>query len=144
MIKLAAVAILSIFVAAQAPQLVSSDIRHRVVGLYFSRPMSRADYLRAKLLAMAGALMVVMGAPLLVLYVGALLAKMPVGSNTVDLLRALAGAAVLTAVLSAISVTIAAFTPRSGSSSCDSGGRPSAASIEMPLSSTDSLLMLPS
>ena len=36
--------LLPIFVAAQAPELVVNDIRHHVLPLYFSRPMSRFDY----------------------------------------------------------------------------------------------------
>ncbi len=106
--------LVSVFVAAQAPQLVSRDLRHRVVGLYFSRPMSHGDYVRAKLLAMTGAILVLTGLPLLVLYVGALLGKMSIGSNTQGFLRGLAGAVVLSAVLAAISVTMSAFTTRRG------------------------------
>ncbi|HEX2844593.1 MAG TPA: ABC transporter permease, partial [Candidatus Limnocylindria bacterium] len=37
-------ALLPIFVAAQAPELVVNDMRHRVLPLYFSRPISRMDY----------------------------------------------------------------------------------------------------
>ena len=33
-------ALLPIFVAAQAPELVVNDMRHRVLPLYFSRPIS--------------------------------------------------------------------------------------------------------
>ena len=45
-------ALFAIFLAAQAPELVVNDIRHRVLPLYFSRPMSRIDYVAAKLAAL--------------------------------------------------------------------------------------------
>jgi ABC-2 type transport system permease protein len=56
-------ALLPIFVAAQAPELVVNDIRHRVLPLYFSRPMSRLDYVASKLAAL----------PVLLLFVGRVL-----------------------------------------------------------------------
>src|SRR5688572_5894623 len=44
-------ALFTIFVAAQAPELVVNDMRHRVLPLYFSRPIRRLDYVAAKLAA---------------------------------------------------------------------------------------------
>jgi len=67
-------ALLPIFVAAQAPELVVNDIRHRVLPLYFSRPMSRLDYVVAKLLALGLGLLALTLLPLLVLFVGRVLA----------------------------------------------------------------------
>ena len=46
-------ALFTIFVAAQAPELVVNDMRHRVLPLYFSRPIRRLDYVAAKLAALA-------------------------------------------------------------------------------------------
>jgi ABC-2 type transport system permease protein len=43
--------IMLIFVAAQAPELVSRDLRSHVLPLYMSRPMRRLDYPLAKLAA---------------------------------------------------------------------------------------------
>ena len=106
--------VVTVFVAAQAPQIVSLDLRFRVVDLYFSRPLSRAAYVQAKLLAMATALFVLMATPLVVLYVGALLSELPFWSNTRDVLVALVGAAVFAVVLAAVGMVIAAFTPRRG------------------------------
>ena len=63
-----------IFVAAQAPELVVNDIRHRVLPLYFSRPMSRFDYVTAKLGALSLGLLALTLVPVLVLFVGRLLA----------------------------------------------------------------------
>lgn len=106
--------VVTVFVAAQAPQSVSHDLRFRVVALYFSRPMSRVAYVQAKLLAMTGALFVLLALPLLVLYAGALLAEMPFWSNTRDVAVALVGAALFAIVLACVGLVIAAFTPRRG------------------------------
>ena len=45
------VVVMIIFVAAQAPELVSRDLRSHVLPLYFSRPLRRMDYPLAKLAA---------------------------------------------------------------------------------------------
>ena len=106
--------IVSIFVASQAPQSVSRDLRYRVVALYFSRPLSRHAYVQAKLLALSAALFLLLAMPLLVLYGGALLAQMPFWHNTRGVLVGLAGAVVFAVVLASIGLVIAAFTPRRG------------------------------
>jgi ABC-2 type transport system permease protein len=64
------VLIVIIFLAAQAPELVSRDLRSRVLPLYFSRPLHRGDYPLAKYLALTGALLVLIEIPLLILYAG--------------------------------------------------------------------------
>jgi ABC-2 type transport system permease protein len=106
--------IISIFVASQAPQSVSRDLRYRVVALYFSRPLSRTAYVQAKLLALTAALFLLLAVPLLVLYGGALLAKLPFWDNTRGFLISLVGAALFALVLASIGLVIAAFTPRRG------------------------------
>ena len=67
-------ALLPIFVAAQAPELVVNDMRHRVLPLYFSRPISRADYVVSKLTALAVSLLALTLVPVLILFVGRILA----------------------------------------------------------------------
>jgi ABC-2 type transport system permease protein len=106
--------IVAIFVASQAPQSVSRDLRYRVVALYFSRPLSRHAYVQAKLLALSAALFLLLAVPLLVLYGGALLAQMPFWDNTRGFLIGLVGTAVFAVVLASIGLVIAAFTPRRG------------------------------
>ncbi|WBB79278.1 ABC transporter permease [Micromonospora sp. WMMD882] len=59
------------FVAVAAPELVSRDLRSGVLPLYFSRPLPRADYPLAKLAALVTALWLLLGAPQLVMFVGA-------------------------------------------------------------------------
>ncbi len=67
-------ALMPIFVAAQAPELVVNDMRHRVLPLYFSRPISRFDYVVAKLGALTVALLTLTLLPVLVLFFGRVLA----------------------------------------------------------------------
>jgi ABC-2 type transport system permease protein len=106
--------VIMIFVAAQAPVLVSRDLRFRVTSLYFSRPLERMHYVLGKYGAMACALLVLTTAPLTIMFLGALVVGLPVGEQIPDYLRAMAGAAVLSLVLAGIGVVIAAVTPRRG------------------------------
>jgi ABC-2 type transport system permease protein len=62
--------IMTVFVAVQAPELVSGDRRYRVLQLYFSRPIRRTTYPLAKLLAFISACLLLIEIPLLLLYVG--------------------------------------------------------------------------
>src|SRR5271163_2617387 len=64
------VIVVTIFIAAQAPELVSRDLRSHVLPLYFSRPIRRGDYPLAKYIALTAALLLLIEIPLLVLYVG--------------------------------------------------------------------------
>ncbi len=106
--------VIAVYVAAQAPASVSRDLRFGIVPLYFSRPMRRADYVRAKYAASATAVFALLAAPLTILFVGALLTEMPLGEHLPDYLRSLAGAALMAVVLAGIGLVIAAFTPRRG------------------------------
>lgn len=107
-------AISAIFLAAQSPQMVSRDLRFHVMPLYLSRPMSRGDYVFAKLAAMASALFILFGTPLLLLYIGALLAKLDAWNQLQQFGPALGGAVVYSLVLAAFGLCIAALTPRRG------------------------------
>lgn len=107
-------AIVSIFVAAQAPQLLSRDLRFRTTTLYFSRPLTGFDYVTAKFGAMVCALFILMATPLVVLYVGVLLTGLPVLAQTGLFLAGLAGVVIFSLVLAGFSLLIAAFTPRRG------------------------------
>ncbi len=107
-------AVIAILVAAQSPQMVSRDLRFRLTSLYFSRPLRRHDYVLAKYAAMVCALLVLLLAPLVILYGGAVLAELPLGGETWRFLRGVAGAVVFALVLAGIGLLIAAFTPRRG------------------------------
>jgi len=61
---------LIVFVAVAAPELVSRDLRHHTLPLYFSRPLRRSDYPLAKLLALATAIFLFEALPLIIMYLG--------------------------------------------------------------------------
>ncbi len=104
----------TIFLGAQSPAVMSRDLRFRVVPLYFSRPLSRQQYVQAKYAGMAVALFVLIALPLTLLLAAALLAELPLGDQLPDYLRAMAGAAVYALVLGGIGLVVAAMTPRRG------------------------------
>ncbi|MEV4612205.1 ABC transporter permease subunit [Kitasatospora sp. NPDC049258] len=106
--------LVTIFLAAQAPVLISRDLRHNTVPLYFSRPITRSDYVRAKFAAMTVAMLILMLVPLVVLYAGALLGKLPFGTNTAHFLYGVATAVLYAVLYAAIALLIAASTPRRG------------------------------
>jgi len=105
---------ITIFLAAQAPVVVSRDLRFRTMPLYLSRPLTRYDYVLAKYAAMTSAVFVLVAIPQTVLLVGALLAKMPVRANIEDWAVGLLGALLLALVLAGIGLLIASITPRRG------------------------------
>ncbi|MYY00588.1 ABC transporter permease [Streptomyces sp. SID486] len=107
-------AVISLYVASQAPQAVSRDLRFKTVPLYFSRPIETADYVRAKFAALASALFVLTAAPLLVMYVGALLSKMGFAHQTEEFAQGLVSVALLSLLFAGIGLVIAAVTPRRG------------------------------
>lgn len=62
--------VMVIFVAAQAPELVSRDLRSHVLPLYLCRPVRRLDYPLAKYAAFTAACLAMVEIPLLLLYLG--------------------------------------------------------------------------
>ncbi|MFF3206181.1 ABC transporter permease [Streptomyces sp. NPDC002962] len=107
-------AVISLYVASQAPQSVSRDLRFKTVPLYFSRPIETADYVRAKFAALASALFVLTAAPLLVLYIGALLAKLDFAEQTKGFAQGLVSVALLSLLFAGLGLVIASVTPRRG------------------------------
>ncbi|MFE7170162.1 ABC transporter permease subunit [Streptomyces sp. NPDC057616] len=107
-------AVISLYVASQAPQSVSRDLRFKTVPLYFSRPIETADYVRAKYAALASAMFVLTAAPLIVLYVGALLAKLDFADQTKGFAQGLVSVALLSLLFAGIGLVIASVTPRRG------------------------------
>jgi len=63
----------TILVAVQAPELLGRDVRYRVLSLYFSRALLRVDYALAKLGALAGAVLIMLLVPHVILTIGAVL-----------------------------------------------------------------------
>ena len=109
------VAVVIIFLAAQAPEMVSRDLRNHVLPLYFCRPLRRADYPLAKYLALTAALLLLIEVPLLILYVGTI-ASVKGGGAVWDQTRALIpglGVGLMWAVLmAAVGLVLASLTGR--------------------------------
>jgi ABC-2 type transport system permease protein len=107
--------VMTVFVAVQAPELVSRDLRSRVLPLYFARPIKTIDYPLAKFLAFTGACLVMMEVPLLLLYGGSI-ANVHGGSAVWGQTRALIPGLLVglmwAVVLAAISLFLASLTGR--------------------------------
>jgi ABC-2 type transport system permease protein len=107
---------LALFVAAQAPDLVSSDQRHHVLSLYFSHALERADYAMAKLAAMVLATFIIGFAPMAVLFLGKVLVAADVpaalGDELENLPQVLVAPLIYALPISALALAIAAWTPR--------------------------------
>lgn len=106
--------VIVLFVAAAAPYCVSRDMRHQVMPLYFSRPMRRNDYVLAKFAGLSISLFAVLALGETLLLTGALLAKLDLSDQLVGWAGGLLVSALLALILSAVSLVIAAFTPRRG------------------------------
>lgn len=106
--------IISMFIAGRAPYAVSRDLRHGIMPLYLSRPLTRRDFVFAKYGGVSLAMFAVLAAPQTLLFVGALLAKLPVGENIAGYAQGLAMSVILALMLAGIGLVIAAFTPRRG------------------------------
>jgi len=113
---LSGAAILSLFCAAQAPELFGRDQRHGILSLYFSRALRRIDYTLARILGFVAALLVLLLLPQFVLFLGrVLLASDVVGAFEKDLpsVPPVLAQAVLAALLyGGLAMTVSAYTPR--------------------------------
>lgn len=106
--------VVTVFLGSQAPAVVSRDLRYHTSALYFSRPLSRQQYVQAKYAGAAAAVFLLLAVPITLLLAGALLAKLPVGEQLPDYLRAMVGAGLDAVVLAGIGLVVAAMTPRRG------------------------------
>jgi ABC-2 type transport system permease protein len=108
--------IVALFCAAQAPELLGRDQRYSVLSLYFSRALERTDYALAKLGGFVVALLALVLAPQLVLVIGITLSAPDLAEGLADNLpkvpAIVAQALTLSALFGALSLAIAAFTPR--------------------------------
>ena len=104
------------FLAIIAPELVSRDLRDKVLPLYFSRPLKRSDYALTKLAAMISAVLLLLGVPQLVIFAGAAFSQDKGWSGAwtefKDLVPGLVAAGVYALVLSGLSLLVASLTGR--------------------------------
>ena len=106
--------LISVFVAAQAPALLSRDLRFRTITLYLARPMRRPVYVLVRLASLTVATLILIGAPLVLMYAGGLLADLPLWRETGRFLGGMFGALLLAACLSGLAALVAALTVRRG------------------------------
>jgi ABC-2 type transport system permease protein len=109
------VLVVTIFIAAQAPELGSRDLRSRVLPLYFSRPLRREDYPLAKYIALTAALLILIELPLLILYMGTIASaknSSGVWAETKALIPGLALGLLWALMMAAIGLVLASFTGR--------------------------------
>jgi ABC-2 type transport system permease protein len=106
--------VISVFVASQAPALVSRDLRFRTLTLYLARPLRRTTYVLVRMASLTVATFILIGLPLLVMYVGGLLADLPVGRESERIVQALVGALLLAGCLAGPAALVAALTTRRG------------------------------
>lgn len=104
-----------LFVALVGPEVLCTDRRHGMLGLYLASPLTRETYLASKVLGLLPVLgLVTLGPPLLLLVGRTLVDAGPdnVGGFLVLLLRALGGAIAVTAVYVAVALAAASLTDR--------------------------------
>lgn len=106
--------VIGLFLALAAPYAVSRDLRHGILPLYLSRPLTRTDYVLARGGGLAIAMLLVMVGPQTLLLVGALLAKLPVGDQLAGWAGGVAASVLLAVLLAVVGLLIAAATPRRG------------------------------
>ena len=109
------IVVMLIFVAVQAPELVSRDLRNRVLPLYFSRPLRPVDYPFAKYVAFTAACLVMIEVPVLVLYAGTIVSVhggSAVWAETRALIPGLLVGLMWAVVMAAISLALASLTGR--------------------------------
>lgn len=101
----------TILVAVQAPELLGRDVRYRVLSLYFSRALLRADYALAKLAALSLAVVIMLLIPHIILTVGAVLLTTDIAGalgREAGKWPAILGSVVLTSVATAAVALVAA------------------------------------
>lgn len=108
--------ILGVFVATIAPEMLCGDRREKTLILYFSRPITRLDYLLSKLLATGLLTLTITLVPLAIFWLGRqLLDDSPVRAmkdNLDDLWKIVVVSIVVSAYLGALGLVVSAFTGR--------------------------------
>lgn len=106
--------LVTLFAAAQAPVLVSRDLRHRSIVLYLARPLSPALFALTRWASLATAILLFTLLPTIILYAGGLLAGLDAGEETPVFLRSVVLQVLLAAVLAGITGLISAWALRRG------------------------------
>ena len=109
------IAAIMIFVALVAPEVLCTDRRTGMLGVYLSSPLDRDSYLAAKAAAIVGVLsLVCLGPPLLMLIANVLQSTGPdgVGDIALTFARVLVAGSVLTLLFTGVTMGVASLTDR--------------------------------
>jgi ABC-2 type transport system permease protein len=104
-----------LFLAAAAPEMVSRDLRSRVLTLYFARPVRRPDYVYAKLAALISAVFLVLAGPQLIIFAGGAFAADSVSEfrrHVTDLLGGWLYTGIFAVITASLALFIASLTGR--------------------------------
>ena len=108
--------LLLLFAATAGPELLCPDRRQNVLALIFTRPVTRSDYLLAKLAALLAVMGLIAIVPLVVLFLGNTLtadsAATYLGDHLDDLGKILVAGSVLTVFYSLTALAAASLTDR--------------------------------
>jgi ABC-2 type transport system permease protein len=108
--------VLVLFCAATAPEIVGRDQRFHTLPLYFSRALSRLDYVSSKVVALFAALFLVTFVPQVLLFLGSAVATEDLVSyitSNIDIVPPVLGSSMLVAALmSSVSLAIGSQTHR--------------------------------
>lgn len=107
---------LALFVAAVAPEAVGRDHRHRTLSLYFSRALLREDYVIAKVLSVATAVLALALVPQALLFIGNALVEDDAGGylrdNWNEALSIIGSGALLAVFAASVGLAIGCMTSR--------------------------------
>lgn len=106
--------LVSVFVAAQAPILFSHDLRHGSIVLYLARPMRASTYSLMRWASLAAAVLVFLLTPILLLFIGAVLADADLTDQARDAGPAALMALLLAGMLASIAGVISSWSTRRG------------------------------
>ena len=104
-----------LFVAFAAPEMLCTDRRSGMLGIYLASPLNRDTYLLAKGLAVAATLSIVcIGPPLLMLVANVLQSQGPTGVGDIldTLLRVLVAGTMITLLFTSVTMGVASLTDR--------------------------------
>ncbi len=110
--------VILIYASALAPEMLCDDRRERTLQLYFSRPLTRLDYVLAKVVSMGILMSTIIFGPPLLLFLGLTFSDDAPLTYFVDhfsdLLKIASYGILVSAFFGALSLSIATFTTRKG------------------------------
>lgn len=106
--------LISVFAAAQATVLFSRDLQHGSIVLYLARPLSSTLFAVVRWLSLTSAIAIFTLSPVLLLYVGGLLTRKDLATNSAAFAKAALAILLLSAMLAAITGVISSTSTRRG------------------------------